>query len=122
MVELDQQLTTSQLIPQAAREQERTRLLEKVVEDFKNVCDSMDVIRKDTLQHVEDVCRMKLEVSQMRGKAALESHEAVTGDKDPYTQWTHCEHIVSTDNMWPQCAQWAHFDRIQNLPTNVATI
>ena len=24
---------------------------------------------------------------------------ANTGDKDPYTQWTHCEHIVSTDNM-----------------------
>ena len=24
-----------------------------------------------------------------------------TGDKDPYTQWAHCEHIVSTDNMWP---------------------
>ena len=22
-----------------------------------------------------------------------------TGDKDPYIQWTHCEHIVSTDNM-----------------------
>ena len=38
----------------------------------------MDSIRKDTLQHVEDICRMKLEVSQMRGKAALESHEAVS--------------------------------------------
>ena len=78
MVELNQQLTTSQLIPQAAWEQERTRLLEKVVEDFKHVCDLMDSIRKDTLQHVEDVCRMKLEVLQMRGKAALESHEAVS--------------------------------------------
>ena len=78
MVELDQQLTMSQLIPQAAREQERTRLLEKVVKDFKNVCNSMDTIRKDTSQHVEDVCRMKLEVSQMRGKAALESHETVS--------------------------------------------
>ena len=78
VVELDQQLTMSQLIPQAAREQERTRLLEKVIEDFKDVCDSMDTIRKDTSQHVKDVCRMKLEVSQMRGKAALESHEAVS--------------------------------------------
>ena len=45
---------------------------------------------------------------------------ANTGDKDPYTQWTHCEHIVSADNMLPQYAQWAHFDHIQNLPTNVA--
>ena len=30
-----------------------------------------------TLQHVEEVCRMKLEVSQMRGKASLESHKAI---------------------------------------------
>ena len=65
MVELDQQLTMSQLIPQAAREQERTRLLEKVVEDFKHVCNSMDTIRKDMSQHVKDVCQMKLEVLQM---------------------------------------------------------
>ena len=42
------------------------------------MCDSMDTIRKDMSQHVEDVCRMKLGVSQMRGKAALESHEAVS--------------------------------------------
>ena len=68
----------SQLIPQAAQEQERTWLLEKVCEDFKKVCDSMDDIHKDTLQHVEDVCRMKLEVSQMQGKASLESHEATS--------------------------------------------
>ena len=78
MVELNQQLTTSQLIPQAAREQERTQLLERIIEDFKNIHDSMDAICKDTSQHVKDVCRMKLEVSQMRGKAALESHEAVS--------------------------------------------
>ena len=38
----------------------------------------MDSVHKDTSQHVEDICRMKLEVSQMRGKAALESHEAVS--------------------------------------------
>ena len=38
----------------------------------------MDGVRKDTSQHVEDVCRMKLEVSQMRGKAGLEPHEAVS--------------------------------------------
>ena len=38
----------------------------------------MDDVRKDTSQHVEDVCQMNLEVSQMRGKAALESHEAVS--------------------------------------------
>ena len=67
-----------QLIPQASWEQERTRLLEKICEDFKDVCDLMDVIHKDTLQHIEDVCRMKLEVSQMQGKAALESHEATS--------------------------------------------
>ena len=54
------------------------RLLEKILDDFKAVCNTMDDVRKDTLQHVEDVCRMKLEVSQMRGKAALESHEAVS--------------------------------------------
>ena len=77
-VELDQQLTTSQLLPQAAREEERTRLLEKILDDFKAVCDTMDSVRKDTAQHIEDICWMKLEVSQMRGKAALESHEAVS--------------------------------------------
>ena len=38
----------------------------------------MDSVCKDTSQHVEDVCQMKLEVSQMRGKAALKSHEAVS--------------------------------------------
>ena len=38
----------------------------------------MDSVCKDTAQHVEDICHMKLEVSQMRGKAALESHEAVS--------------------------------------------
>ena len=38
----------------------------------------MDSVRKDTSQHVEDICRMKLEVLQMRGKAALKSHEAVS--------------------------------------------
>ena len=65
MVELNPQLTMSQLIPQAAREQERTRLLEKICEDFKGVCDSMDSIRKDTVQHVKDICWIKLEVSQM---------------------------------------------------------
>ena len=54
------------------------RLLEKILDDFKVVCDTMDSVRKDTLQHVEDICRTKLEVSQMRGKAALESHEAVS--------------------------------------------
>ena len=64
----------SQLIPQAAREEERTRLLEKILDDLKAVCG----VRKDTAQHVEDICRMKLEVSQMRGKAALESHEAMS--------------------------------------------
>ena len=38
----------------------------------------MDSVCKDTAQHVKDICQMKLEVSQMRGKAALESHEAVS--------------------------------------------
>ena len=38
----------------------------------------MDDVHKDTSQHVEDICQMKLEVSQMRGKAALESHEAMS--------------------------------------------
>ena len=46
----------SQLIPQAAREEERTRLLEKILDDFKVVCDTMDSVRKDTAQHVEDIC------------------------------------------------------------------
>ena len=78
MVELNQQLTTLQLIPQAAREEERTRLLEKTLDNFKVVCDTMDSVCKDTAQHVEDICQMKLEVSQMRGKAALKSHEAMS--------------------------------------------
>ena len=68
----------SQLIPQAAREEERTRLLEKILDDFKAVCDAMDSVCKDMVQCIEDICWMKLEVSQMRGKAALESHEAVS--------------------------------------------
>ena len=38
----------------------------------------MDGVCKDTVQHVEDIYWVKLEVSQMRGKAALESHEAVS--------------------------------------------
>ena len=54
------------------------RLLEKILDDFKAVCDMMDSVRKDTVQHVEDICRMKLEVLQMRGKAAIESHEAMS--------------------------------------------
>ena len=54
------------------------QLLEKILDDFKAVCDTMDSVRKDMAQHVEDICRMKLEVSQMRGKAALKSHEAVS--------------------------------------------
>ena len=78
MVELDQWLTTSQLVPQAAREEERARLLKKILDNFKAVCDTMDSIRKDTAQHVEDICQMKLEVSQMQGKAALESHKAMS--------------------------------------------
>ena len=52
--------------------------MEKILDDFKAVCDTMDSVRKDTAQHVEDICQMKLEVLQMRGKAALESHEAVS--------------------------------------------
>ena len=54
------------------------RLLKKILDDSKAVCDMMDSVHKDTAQHVEDICRMKLEVLQMRGKAALESHEAVS--------------------------------------------
>ena len=38
----------------------------------------MDSVRKDMAQHVKDICRMKLEVLQMQGMAALESHEAVS--------------------------------------------
>ena len=54
------------------------KLLEKILDDFKAVCNTMDSVRKDTSQHVKDICQMKLEVSQMQGKAALESHEAVS--------------------------------------------
>ena len=63
--EHDLLLTTTQLLPQATQEQERTKLLEKILDDFKKVCDTMDDIRKDTLQHIRDICWMKLEVSQM---------------------------------------------------------
>ena len=38
----------------------------------------MDDVRKDMSQHVEDICQMKLDVLQMQGKAALESHEATS--------------------------------------------
>ena len=55
----------TQLVPQASQEQEKTRLLEKVCDDFKKVCNPMDNICKDTSQHIEDICQMKLEVSQM---------------------------------------------------------
>ena len=55
----------TQLIPQVTQEQERTKLLEKICDDFKKVCDLMDDVCKDTLQHIEDICQMKLEVSQM---------------------------------------------------------
>ena len=70
VVELDQQLTMLQLFPQAAREQERMKLLKKILDDFKAVYDTMDSVHKDTAQHMEDICWMKLEVLQMRGKAA----------------------------------------------------
>ena len=63
----------SQSIPQATREQERTKLLKKILDDFKAVCDTMDSVHKDMSQHVKGICWMKLEVSQMRGKAALEA-------------------------------------------------
>ena len=36
----------------------------------------MDNVHKDMSQHVEDICRMKLEVSQMGGKVVIEFHEA----------------------------------------------
>ena len=38
----------------------------------------MDSVHKDTSQHIEDICWMKLEVSQIRGKAALKSHEVMS--------------------------------------------
>ena len=78
MVEHNLWLTTSQLIPQAAQEQEKTRLLKKILDDFKKVCNLMDNVCKDTVQRVKDICWMKLEVSRMCGKAALKSHEAVS--------------------------------------------
>ena len=65
-----------QLIPQVTREQERAKLLEKICDNFKKMCEMMDGVCKDTLQHVEDICWMKLEVLQMWGGAAIESHEA----------------------------------------------
>ena len=65
VVEHNPWLTTSQLIPQVAQEQERTKLLEKILDDFKKVCNLMDNICKDMAQHIEDICQMKLEVLQM---------------------------------------------------------
>ena len=38
----------------------------------------MDKICCDCVQHVEDTCQMKVKVAQMRGKAVLKSHEAVS--------------------------------------------
>ena len=69
-------LTSTQLIPQATREQERAQLLEKICDNFKKVCEMMDGVHKDTSQHVKVICRMKLEVLPMQGKATIKSHEA----------------------------------------------
>ena len=54
-----------QLVPQAMQEQGRTKLLEKICDDFKKVCDLMDDVHRDMSQHVEDICWMKLEVLQV---------------------------------------------------------
>ena len=56
---------SSQLVPQAEQETERTRLLKKVLEDFQKVVATMDDIHKDCAQHVEDACQLKVEVVQM---------------------------------------------------------
>ena len=71
-------LTLLQLIPQANQEQERTRLLKKVLEDFQKVVATMDKIHKDCAQHIKDTYQMKVEVAQMWGKAVLESHKATS--------------------------------------------
>ena len=55
VVKHDLLLTTVQLIPQATREQGRTQLLEKICDNFKKVCNSMNNIHKDTVQHIEDI-------------------------------------------------------------------
>ena len=67
-----------QLVPQAMWEQERAKLLDKIYDDFQKVCQSMDNIHKDMSQHIKDICQMKIEVSQMQGKATIKSHEATT--------------------------------------------
>ena len=56
VVEHDLLLTTTQLIPQVAQEQERMKLLEKICNNFQKVCQLMDDVCKDTSQHVEDIC------------------------------------------------------------------
>ena len=76
-------LTTTQLVPQATREQERTKLLKKICDDFKNVCNSMDNVHKDMSQHVEDICRMKLEVSQMCVRTRSDTIP-INPDPEPY--------------------------------------
>ena len=55
-------------MPLAEWEQERTRLLEKICEDFKKVCNVMDDTHMEMLQHIEGICQMDIEVSQMKGK------------------------------------------------------
>ena len=55
VVEHDLLLTMVQLIPQATREQGRMQLLEKICDNFKKVCNSMNNIHKDTVQHIEDI-------------------------------------------------------------------
>ena len=55
----------------------------------------MDSVHKDTVQHVEDICQMKLEVLQMQGKAALESHKAVSLQDMIQKDWDAINRLIN---------------------------
>ena len=52
----------------------------------------------------EQVRRKSSELGHGEDAIRIQFHH--TGDKDPYTQWTHAEHIGSADNECPQFTHW----------------
>ena len=54
-----------------------------------------DNTHTQTSQHIKDTCCMKLEVLQMWGKAALESHETITLRDMIQKVWDTINHLLS---------------------------
>ena len=58
--------------------------LKKILDDFKAVCNTMDGIRKDTVQHIEDICQMKLEVKKKK-RRKISTHSWQKNDQGQHT-------------------------------------